>query len=450
VSGGGQPERAAAVGWDRREFVRAALAAPLGAALLAGCTAAPGTALDAGLDATDEQLLDEIERAAWHYFADNCHPLTGLAKDRCGADGPDSRVVASMAATGFALTAACIAERRGWIERAELLERIERTLAWVEAELVHHRGFWFHFVDHGTGARVWRCEVSTIDTALFLFGAITAGVHCDSPRIRGLVDRLVDRVDWTWLRRADGTVGHGWRPETGPLAHGWEEFSEASGLYLLAIGARRHALDPSSWRAWRRPVTSYREHRFIGDRVPLFTHQYSQAWFDLRGRLDDGIDWFENSRTATLAHRDFCLQLRSEHPHFAPDRWGFTASDSAKGYVAWGGPPAFGPIDGTVVPCAAAGSLPFAPDECLAVLRRLRHEHGERIWRRYGFVDAFHPDHRWVAPDVIGIDVGISMLMAENLRSGAVWRWFMQDERVQRGLRLTGLGAASEPLRVTR
>ena len=421
---------------DRRAFLaQALLSVPASALLLPGCA----TGRAPVRSPADEQLLDEIERAAWCFFDENCHPVTGLAKDRCRADGADERAVASMAATGFALTAACIAEHRGWISRDQLCARVERSLAWIAGNMVRQRGFFHHFVDWASGARVWRSEVSTIDTALFLFGAITAGMHCDSPRIQALVDQLVDGVNWTWLRHPDGIVGHGWRPETGALRHRWEEFSEASGLYLLAIGARRHALGADSWRAWRRPVTEYRGHRFVGVQVPLFTHQFSQAWFDLRGRRDDGIDWFENSRAATLAHREFCLSLRDEHPGFAADRWGFTASDSKHGYVAWGGPPAFGPIDGTIVPCAAAGSLPFAEAECLAVLRRLRVEHGRRIWRRYGFVDAFRPDHRWIAPDVIGIDVGISMLMAENLRSGFVWRTFERDERVQRGYRLTGL-----------
>ncbi len=141
---------------------------------------------------------------------------------------------------------------------------------------------------------------------------------------------------------------------------------------------------------------------------------------------------------ATRAHKQFCLDLRERYPHFAEDMWGITASDSAKGYRAWGGPPEHGSIDGTLVPCAAAGSLPFLPHDTIQVLRTMRTRYGERIWKRYGFIDAFNPQTEWYAPDVIGIDVGISMLMAENLRSGFVWRTFMKNPEVQRAMERVG------------
>src|SRR5205085_481706 len=148
-----------------------------------------------------------------------------------------------------------------------------------------------------------------------------------------------------------------------------------------------------------------------------FIHQYSHAWFDFRGKQDSFADYFENSILATKAHRLFCIQLQNRFPHYDEGLWGITASDSAKGYVAWGGPPELDRLDGTLVPAAAGGSLPFLPAEAIRVLRTMREQFGDRVWKRYGFVDAFNPQTAWFDPDVIGIDVGITLVMVENLRS---------------------------------
>jgi hypothetical protein len=165
----------------------------------------------------------------------------------------------------------------------------------------------------------------------------------------------------------------------------------------------------------------YDEFRYIGAFAPLFVHQYSQAWFDFRGKRDRYADYFENSIVATEVHRRFCLELAKQFPDYSPNLWGITASDSAHGYVAWGGPPAVGPIDGTVLPSAAGGSLPFLPQECLRVLRTMKDVYGAGAWSRYEFVNAFNPLRKWYDADVIGIDTGITMVMAENARTGLIW-----------------------------
>jgi hypothetical protein len=203
------------------------------------------------------------------------------------------------------------------------------------------------------------------------------------------------------------------------------------------------------WNAWKRTVFDYDGLRYIGSFAPLFVHQYSQAWFDFRGKRDKYTDYFDNSRIATEAHRRFCLGLAKQFPDYTDDLWGITASDSQHGYVIWGGPPALGPIDGTVVPCAAGGSLPFLPEATLSVLRNIRN-HYPSAWSQYGFVDAFNPLTKWYDHDVIGIDVGITLLMAENLRSGFVWDTFMQNLEARRGMDRAGFqpykkGATSTP-----
>ena len=167
----------------------------------------------------------------------------------------------------------------------------------------------------------------------------------------------------------------------------------------------------------------------------MFTHQYSQAWFDFRHKRDAFANYFENSVIATRAHKAFCL---SYPKWYNQDYWGVSASDYDGGYTAWGGPPPQGPLDGTVAPCAAAGSLAFLPADCLHVLRAMRSNWGQRAWGRYGFVDAFHPTANWYDSDVLGIDQGISVLMAENLRSGLVWRTFMRNQECDDAMHLAG------------
>jgi hypothetical protein len=162
-------------------------------------------------------------------------------------------------------------------------------------------------------------------------------------------------------------------------------------------------------------------------------HQYSHAWIDFRRLHERGpaaVDWFQNSVTATRAHKAFVLSLAPEFPGYTDTIWGITASDSRKGYVAWGGPPRHPAIDGTVVPAAVAGSLMFAPDITVPALREMHRRFGDRIYGRYGFADAFHPTDGWVNPDVIGIDLGITLLSAENLRTGRIWSWFLQNPEI--------------------
>jgi hypothetical protein len=231
------------------------------------------------------------------------------------------------------------------------------------------------------------------------------------------------------------TFSMGWKPESGFLNSRWNHYCELMMIYLLAIGSPTNAIAPEYWNNFTRPVIHYAGFSYISGNDPLFTHQSSQAWFDFRHKRDAYANYFDNSVIATRAHKAFCLNYPK---WYSQDYWGISASDFDGGYTAWGGPPAEGPIDGTVVPNAAAGSLPFLPSDCLTVLRNLRAKWGARAWGRYGFVDAFHPAADWYDPDVLGIDQGISLLMAENLRSGFVWNTFMRNPDSARAMRLAG------------
>ena len=219
-------------------------------------------------------------------------------------------------------------------------------------------------------------------------------------------------------------------------------------LYLLAIGSPTHAIPAESWRAWRRPVITFDAYSYIGGPPPLFVHQYSHAWVDFRGwreRDPPHTDWWENSVVATRAHKAFCLKLANEFPGLHRACLGHHRLGQPERLRRLGRPAAR-TIDGTVVPCAAAGSLMLAPDIALPAVREMRRRFGDRIYGRYGFADAFHPTDGWVNPDVIGIDLGITLLSAENLRTGRVWEWFMRNAEIPAAMERAGMGREAPPV----
>jgi hypothetical protein len=392
----------------------------------------------ANLSKEDDAFLDELQRANFQFFWEQADTQTGLVKDRCNVRAADHATVASVAATGFGLTALCIGHQRGYIGLADARQRALTTMRCLYNRMPNHRGFFYHFANIATGERVWDAEVSSIDTAILLCGVLTCRAHFRRSEVSVLASDIFNRVEWTWLSEDTTLLPHGWSPESGFLPYRWDLYSELMMMYLLGLGSGRHPLPPDTWNAWKRTTFEYEGLRYIGSFAPLFVHQYSQAWFDFRGKHDRYIDYFQNSIVATEVHRRFCIELAKQFPDYSDDLWGITSSDSMYGYVAWGGPPEIGPVDGTVVPSAAAGSLVFMPQATLRVLKNIKNRYGTQTWSRYGFINAFNPLKNWYDTDVVGIDTGITMLMAENLRSGFVWNTFMQNPEAQRALERAG------------
>ena len=399
---------------------------------------------------TDEQLLEEIQRASFDFFWNEASSETGQVKDRALANGLDSRKMSSIAATGFGLTALCIGDRRGYGKSPEILKRVRNTLRFLANELPHEHGFFFHFVHIDTGLRWEKCELSSIDSSILLCGVLTARQYFADQEVKDLATKIYERVDWPWMLNGGRTFSMGWHPESGFLSARWEHFCELMMIYLLAIGSPTHRVDASSWDAWTRPKIRYQGIEYISGSDPIFTHQYSHAWFDFRNKRDAYANYFANSVNATKAHKLFCLSLHNRFPDYSEDFWGISASDYAGGYTAWGGPSAqggtLGPVDGSIVPCATGGSLPFLSDDCIHVLRNLRGRYREKVWTRYGFIDAFNPLTHWYDADVLGIDLGITMLMAENHRTGFVWEQFMKNENAAFAMTRVGFHAENSPV----
>jgi len=391
---------------------------------------------------SDDQLLDEIERAAFDFFWNEASDVTGQVRDRALLNGNDSdhRRVASIAATGFGLTGLCIAESRGYGKAAAIRDRVRKTLRFLERQLPNEHGFFYHFIDLETGERAWNCELSSIDTSLLLCGVLAVRQHFNDAEIQDRATAIYERVDWPWMLNGGETFSMGWKPGSGFLSSRWNHYCELMMIYLLAIGSPTHPVSSKTWKAWTRPIVKFQGFDYISGHDPFFPREYSQAWFDFRHKRDAYANYFTNSVTATEAHKAFCISLRDEFPDYSDRLWGISASDSATDYQVWGGPPRIGRLDGSVVPCATGGSLPFLQEDCMRVLRTIR-ECYPKAWGRYGCVDAFNPLTGWYDPDVLGIDLGIAMLMAENARSGFVWNVFMKNKDMQRAMERAGFKA---------
>src|SRR5437016_2428845 len=273
----------------------------------------------------DDRFLEELERAGFQYFWEQTNPQTGMVRDRFNLRSPDSGVVASIAATGFGLTALCIGHKRGFVPFPQARGRVLATLRFLWKKLPNHRGFFYHFANMNTGERIWDSEISSVDTAILLCGILTCRQYFQEDQIEDLADDILARIDWRWLSEDTLLLPHGWMPEIGFLPYRWDGYSELMMMYLLGLGSSSHPLPVETWNAWKRTTFEYGGLRYIGAFAPLFVHQYSQAWFDFRGKRDKYADYFRNSVIATEVHRRFCIQLAKQFPDYSDALWGITA-----------------------------------------------------------------------------------------------------------------------------
>jgi hypothetical protein len=417
---------------------------------------------------SDDALLDRFQRAAFGYFLQYVNPANGLVADTSRAGSP-----ASIAVVGFALSCYPVAVERGWMTRAEAAERTLVTLRFFcgsaqsdRPDVTGHMGFYYHFLDMQSGTRVWQSELSLIDTTLLLAGVLTAGVYFDGAapgesEIRERADAFYQRIDWQWARGGEATVRQGWRPESGFLHYGWEGYSEATILYILGLASPQHPLPPDCYTAW---TATYQWENIYDYELlyagPLFIHHYSQAWIDFEG-IRDGFmrdkrsDYFENSRRATQVQREYARRNPRGYKAYGKNCWGITACDgpgfkvvgidgrkrSLFGYAARGVP--YGPDDGTISPCAALASVPFAPDLALSALRHFCAEYAPMI-QDSRLPSSFNPMLSgegacgWVSEGLYGLDQGIMVMMIENHRSRLIWKLMRRCPHIVTGLRGAG------------
>jgi hypothetical protein len=415
-------------------------------------------------------MMDALQRVTFDYFVHEANPHNGLIVDKTQPGAP-----ASIAAVGLAISSYPVGVERGFITRADAIERTLTTLRFfrdsvqsIDHDATGYKGFYYHFLDMKSGKRVSKCELSTVDTAFLLMGMLTAAAYflddtTDAREIRMLVDELYHRADWNWAQNGGATVSMGWNPESGFLPYRWQGYDEALFLYLLGLGSPTHPLPEESYAAW---TSTYQWRKIYGHEFlfsgPLFTHQISHLWIDFRGIRDaymrgTGIDYFENSRRATYVQQQYAIDNPSRFQGYGVNCWGITASDGPGpvtrtikgqkrkffGYKARGVPD--GPDDGSIAPWAVIASLPFAPEIVLPALGYfkdikldLSNPYGFKATFNPTFSDTSDPLKYWICPSHYGINQGPIVLMIENFRSELVWRLIRQCPYLVNGLRRAG------------
>ncbi|MDD5427852.1 MAG: glucoamylase family protein [Candidatus Omnitrophica bacterium] len=383
---------------------------------------------------SDEEFLTKLEYDTLHYFAGESNTANGLIKDSSRPGAP-----CSVAVVGFGLTALCIGDSRGWIEKGQAYERVVKILTTFRDTIPNEHGFFYHFLDMRTGSRAWNSELSSIDTALFLAGALFAGEYFKGTEAETLAKEIYDRVDWQWMMNGRKIMCMGWRPEYGFLPYYWDSYSEAMILYALAIGSETHPIPAESWYEWSRPEGEYAGHRLIYCYTgSIFTYQYSQAFIDFRGLYEDvsGINYYTNSVSAVQANREFCIEGSAQYETYGENSWGLTACIGPKGYKGYGAKPGEAMNDGTIAPSGMAGSIVFDWEKSLAGLKYLYDNHKSFLYGKYGFKDAFNLDLNWWSEEYLGIDQGITVIMLENYMTGLVWEKFMQTGPIKKWMGL--------------
>jgi len=383
------------------------------------------------LSLDDVGLLDAVAHETFDYFWYEANPENGLIKDR---STPDS--ASSIAAVGFGLAAIPIAVDRGWITVDQGYERALLTLTtFAEGGVQGEHGFFYHFVDMDTGERVWSSEVSSIDSALFIAGALTAGQYFKDTEVDALARQLYEAMDWQWMMSNTDMVSMGWKPDIGFLSATWDHFDESLLLYVLAIGSPTHPVPADAWDRWERPVNT-REGYIYLPAEPLFVYQYPLAFLDLEGMEDAYANYFNNTRMACERNRAFSADNADIFATYQNGVWGISASDGPRGYRAYGANG--GNHDGTVAPYASIACLPFTPEAALDAMRAMLSTYGAKVWREYGFVSAINAAEDWYSVEHIGIDQGDILLMIANYQDGFVWNLFSQIEPVQQALDAMG------------
>jgi hypothetical protein len=418
------------------------------------------------LKSDDEKMLDSIQYKTFLFFLNEHHPEKGIVKDRAAEWAP-----ASIAATGFGLPAFAIAAERKWISREKAAEITLKTLLFFanspqnqDTNGIGYRGFYYHFLKMDTGTREWNCELSSIDSGILMMGVIFVRNYYDKDikvekEIRVLSEKLLGRLEWDLYYMPDNskhpnTISMAWSPEEGQLNWGWHGYTEALFLYILAAGTDMKNID-KSYNGWLRTYEWKTPYKDLSHVIfpPLFGHQFSQTFIDFRGLADQymkekGIDYFENSRRATLTQQQYAIENPKGWKGYDAYTWGFTASDGPgekynfgdKKFEGYAGRGASGKDytvaeDGTIAPYAVLSSIPFTPELSIATIKNMNNKYSSKLLGKYGYYDSFNPTAKWVNNDFIGIDQGPMLLMIENFRTGLVWEYVMKDPIIQKGLK---------------
>lgn len=352
--------------------------------------------------------------------------------------------VSSIASVGYGFAALIIGVEHKWISYKKAYNRVNKTLDTFLENVEGKNGFFYHFIDINTGKRVWNCEISIIDTGIFICGAITAGEYFGG-EIKVKVEMLYKKINWRWYTNSSTNQFYmGYSNEKG-FWGAWDMYAEQLMLYVLGVSSPTFSISVEMYDCFEKLKKDYKDIKNIIYTYggTLFTYQFSHCWIDFRNKMDqNGIDWFENSIKATKANKMFCIDNEYKFKTFNENSWGVTACIGPKGYSGeYGARPCDNrkklKNDGTIPPCGAIGSINFTPEDSIKAMEYYYNKFPS-LWCKYGFKDAYNLDekNKWYSAECIGIDKGISMVMIENYLSGLIWKNFMKNKYVKKGVML--------------
>lgn len=401
----------------------------------------------------DSALLDLTQRQTFRYFWDFAHPVSGMARERSNHSFSTGNEVVTTGGTGFGVMAIVAATDRKYIDRdtaAKFLLKMVRFLSRADS----YHGVFPHWMDGATGKTIPFSRkddgADLVETSFLFEGLLCARQYfnSDNPIERSLRDRingLWNEVEWNWFTRdgQDLLYWH-WSPNNGwAMNHPIRGFNECLITYVLAASSQRYPVSASVYhRGWVQSEVFKNGKTFYGYTLPLgfdyggplFFSHYSFLGLDPRGLKDKYADYWEQNQHHTLINYSYCVDNPKKFRGYGPGCWGLTASDTYDGYTA------SSPTNdrGTITPTAALSAFPYTPDKSMKALRHFYDDLGDKIWNKYGFVDAFNETRGWVADSYLAIDEGPIVGMIENYRSGLLWRLFMSCPEVQGGLKKLG------------
>jgi len=425
--------------------------------------------------------VEELQKRTFNYFWELADSNNFQIPDRY-----PTLTFSSIAATGFGLSAYIVGVEKNYVTRAAAADRTLKTLRvlWNLQQgpevsgVSGYKGFFYHFLTLDEATRFKDVELSSIDTGLLMAGILSAMSYFDKDNetekaIRETADALFRRVEWDWMMNGNETMSMGYHPQGKPGAspnHGfipaqWRGYNEAMVLLIMAMGSPTHPIDSTAWTTW---CSTYPWDTFKGEENvqfdPLFGHQYSHVWIDFRGikdayMRDKGIDYFENSRRATMSNRNYCIDNPLGAKGYSEWCWGLTACDGPASttrnvdgkewtfydYRARGAASIQVVDDGTIAPTAAGGSYPFAPGVCDSTLSYMWNTYYSDLVGAYGFKDAFNLTYvddtnpkGWFDVDYLGIDQGPILLMIANHQSDIIWDVMKENPYIVAGLKKAG------------
>lgn len=403
--------------------------------------------------------MDSVERRTFNYFWDGAEATTGMARERYHVDDPNNdKSVITSGGSGFGIMAMIAGMERGYITRAQGLERMEKIVSFLEKADSFHGAFphWFSpsgkvkpFSTQDNGADL-------VETSFLMQGLLALHQYYKDgseaeKNLASRIDVLWRAVEWNWFLRDGNVLYWHWSPSYGwAIGQTIQGFNECLITYVLAAASPTYGItsDPY-YKGWAiNGAISYLHEvqgfqlklRYAGAAIgPLFWAHYSFLGLDPRDLSDRYTKYFQEMKNYTLANRSYCISNPLGYTGYGADCWGLTASYSVSGYEAHA--PTVTADRGVISPTAALSSIVYTPEESMDVMRHLYNDMPDKVWGPFGFYDAFSETKNWYPQRYLAIDQGPIAIMIENHRSQLLWNLFMSHPDVLDGLRTLGFSS---------